>query len=44
MSITIVLLSFDVESSDLCDNVGPCCFSCPQFDHCEQHFDESDEA
>lgn len=32
-----------LETTDNCDNVGPCCFSCPMYDGCPQHYDE-DEA
>lgn len=39
MSLHIVLLSFSLETSASCDNVGPCCFSCPEYDQCDQHYD-----
>ena len=32
-----------VETSDDCNNVGPCCFTCPVYATCEQHYDEADE-
>jgi hypothetical protein len=32
----------DTSSPDNCQNAGPCCFTCPLYDQCEQHYDEDD--
>lgn len=31
-------------STDDCDNVGPCCLSCPMYDACDHHYEESEGA
>ena len=36
--------SFLLDTVDGCNNPGPCCYSCPAFDGCEQHDDSEDEA
>ena len=32
-----------VETMDDCHNAGPCCMTCPNYDQCEQHWDEDEE-
>jgi hypothetical protein len=40
-SIPIFLL--DRSTPDECHNPGPCCFTCPHYDECEQHYDEEND-
>jgi hypothetical protein len=41
MSIPLVLVEYAAETSGECNNAGPCCYTCPQYDNCEQHYDEA---
>ena len=43
MPIELILASeaqWLLESTADCDNVGPCCFSCPMYDACDHHYEE----
>ena len=41
--ISFTQLGFEPQVDwESCTNVGPCCYTCPQFDVCDHHFDSDD--
>lgn len=43
MNRAVDIVLFTPEFADDCNNVGPCCFSCPHFDACDHHYDEASD-
>lgn len=44
ISILFVAEFYDsTMTSDECTNAGPACLGCPQYDHCEQHYETEED-